>query len=80
MTVRNIPESVESRLRQLATRSGTSLNQTVVRLLEEATGVTRRAGPKRNLAAFAGRWNPDEVAEFDAAGRIFEAIDAEVWR
>lgn len=38
ITVRNIPAAVESRLRTMADRLGLSLDQTVIRLLEAATG------------------------------------------
>lgn len=80
LTVRNLPEDVESRLRQLATNAGHSLNQTVVRLLEEATGAVPAAGPKRDVAAFSGRWTAAEASAFDAAVGIFEAVDQEVWQ
>jgi plasmid stability protein len=80
ITVRNLPESVEARLRQLASRTGSSLNQTVVRLLEEVTGITRTTGPKRDLAAFGGRWTCDEAAAFDEAVGQFERLDEEVWQ
>lgn len=80
ITVRNIPEPVEARLRQLADVSGSSLNQTVVRLLEAGTGLAPAAGPKRDLTAFAGLWTAETAATFDAATRIFETLDEEVWR
>jgi plasmid stability protein len=80
ITVRNLPESVEARLRQLASRTGSSLNQTVVRLLEEVTGITRPTGPKRDLTAFGGRWTSDEAAAFDEAVRQLEQLDEEVWQ
>lgn len=80
ITVRNVPEPVEARLRQLANASGASLNQTVVRVLEQGTGLASAPGPKRNLTSFAGRWTTEATATFDAATKIFETLDAEVWR
>jgi len=80
ITVRNLPEGVETRLRQLATKGGHSLNQTVVRLLEQATGVAPATGPKRDVTALAGRWSAAEASAFDAAVGIFEAVDPEVWQ
>jgi len=80
ITVRNIPGPVEARLRQLADRSGASMNQTVVRLLEAGTGLAPAAGPKRDLTAFSGRWTAEAAATFDTATRIFETLDEEVWR
>jgi plasmid stability protein len=80
ITVRNIPEPVEVRLRQLADGSGASLNQTVLRVLEVGTGLAPAAGPKRDLAAFSGRWTAAAAAAFDTATKIFETLDDEVWR
>lgn len=80
LTVRNIPEPVEARLRRLADESGASINQTVVRLLEAGTGLAPVAPAKRDLTAFAGRWTAEDADAFDAAMRIFESLDEEVWR
>jgi hypothetical protein len=80
LKVRNIPAAVEARLRRLADESGASINQTVVRLLEAETGLAPAAPSKRDLAAFAGRWTAEDADAFDAAMRIFEALDEEVWR
>jgi len=79
ITVRNVPEAVEARLRHLAVQTGSSLNQTVVRLLGEATGAVPTAGPKRDLTAFGSRWTAAECCSFDTAVTIFESLDAEVW-
>lgn len=38
ITIRNLPDAVEAKLRALAERSGASLNQTVVQVLEAVTG------------------------------------------
>jgi len=80
MTVRNIPAAVEARLRALARQSGLSLNQTVVQLLEAATGGRRLDPRRRNLSAFSARWSAKEAEAFDHATAIFEAVDEEVWR
>lgn len=80
ITVRNIPPSVEARLRTLAQQSGLSLNQTVVQLLEVATGGKRTDPRRRNLSDFTARWTAKEAEAFDLAMAVFEAVDAEVWR
>lgn len=79
ITVRNIPAAVEARLRALAERSGSSLNQTVIRLLEAATG-GRPDTPKRDLSQIAARWSDRDADAFDKATAPFESVDAEVWR
>jgi len=79
ITVRNIPASVETRLRAMADRLGLSLNQTVIRLLEAATG-GRPDTPKRDLSQIAARWSDREADAFDRATAPFESVDEEVWR
>lgn len=79
ITVRNIPAVVEAKLRSLAERSGQSLNQTVVRLLETATGVTPDPR-RRDLSAIAATWSDREAEAFDRATAVFESVDEEMWR
>jgi len=79
ITVRNIPAAVEARLRTMADRLGLSLNQTVIRLLEAATG-GRPDAPKRDLSQIAARWSDREADAFDRATAPFESVDEEVWR
>jgi len=80
ITIRNLPPEVEQRLRLEARRSGTSLNKTVIRLLNEATGVEPRCGPKRDLSSVAGQWDDQQVDEFQRATEIFGQVDEELWR
>ena len=76
ITVRNIPAALESKLRTMADRLGLSLNQTVIRLLEEATG-GRADAPKRDLSQIAARWSDREADAFDRATAPFESVDEE---
>ena len=74
ITVRNIPASVEAKLRSLAERSGQSLNQTVIQLLEKATGGKPEAR-RRDLSAIAARWDESEAEAFDRATAAFESVE-----
>jgi hypothetical protein len=59
-------------------RRGASLNQTVIDLLKQATGV---GGPRSNgLAVHAGTWSEKQFREFEEATKEFEKIDEELWR
>lgn len=80
LTVRNIPDAVSARLRLLAAQSGMSLNRTVVRILEAATGGRPPEGRRRDLSAVGGRWTAQDAAAFERATAVFEAVDEEVWR
>jgi plasmid stability protein len=79
ITVRNIPAAIETKLRSLAEQSGLSLNQTVIHLLESATG-GKPAARRRDLSAIAARWDDREADAFDRATAPFESVDEEVWR
>jgi hypothetical protein len=79
ITVRNIPAAVESRLRTMADRVSLSLDQTMIRLLEAATG-GRPDAPKRDLSEIAARWSDREAEVFDRVTAFFELVDDEMWR
>ncbi|MCB1057744.1 MAG: hypothetical protein KDD11_19765 [Acidobacteria bacterium] len=82
ITVRNIPEELAAVLERQARESHTSLNKTVIRLLEKATGLEPRAGHRRHhdLDALAGSWTPEEAADFDRVLEDQRRIDPELWR
>ena len=80
LTIRNLPPALEQRLRSQAAQTGTSLNKTVVSLLEEATGLEPVVRPKRDLSDLAGHWTEEEAAEFERAVEPFEHIDEELWK
>jgi plasmid stability protein len=79
ITVRNIPATIEDKLRSLAKRSGLSLNQTVIHLLETATGGKPEARG-RDLSAIAAKWDDRDADAFDRATAPCESVDEEVWR
>ncbi len=82
ITVRNIPPELAAILEKEAQSSDTSLNKTVIRLLEKATGLLRRPGRRRyhDLDDLAGSWSPEEAAEFERALGDQRQIDPELWR
>jgi len=56
-----------------------SLNQTVIRLLEVATG-GRPDTPSRDLSEIAARLSDREAEVFDRVTAPFELVDDEMWR
>ena len=77
LTVRNLPPEVAEALKREKSRRGTSLNQTVIDLLEQSLGV---AGARSNgLQRFAGQWSEEHFEQFQAAVTGFEGIDPELW-
>ena len=80
LTIRNVDARLAKALERERARRGRSLNQTVLEVLRQSLGVGSD-GPRSNgLRELAGSWSATDKAEFDAAVRVFEEIDAELWR
>jgi plasmid stability protein len=78
LTVRNLPAALAEALKREKQRRGTSLNQTVIELLEQGLGVT---GPRSNgLAEMAGTWSEEDFSAFCDAVSVFDEVDQELWR
>ena len=78
LTVRNLPDQLAAALEQEKLRRGTSLNQTVIDLLEQSLGVK---GVRSNgLLRFAGTWTEAEHQEFLSGIQEFEVIDQDLWK
>jgi len=76
ITIRNPDPALTQRLKALAKARGESLNATILRLLEEALGVSER---ERWLDGFA-TWTDQERVEFDDALRAQRQVDSDLWR
>lgn len=81
ITLRNIPSKLQEVIRQRAGREGLSLNKTVLRMLEEASG-QRTTGPElhHDLDHLAGTWSDKDAAAFEAALVEQRRIDPELWK
>ena len=78
LTVRNLPGQLAAALDHEKRRRGTSLNQTVINLLEQSLGVN---GTRSNgLLRLAGTWTEAEQQEFLAGIQKFEEIDQDLWK
>ena len=78
LTVRNLPGQLAAALDHEKRRRGTSLNQTVINLLEQSLGInsTRSNG----LLRLAGTWTEAEQQKFLAGIQEFEEIDQDLWK
>ena len=83
LTIKNIPENLLEKLRRKAAADRRSLNQQVLRLLEQALVMEEPSENHRQLRAeietqvraweaLAGRWSADEPAEKEI-GSIYKA-------
>ena len=76
-TIRNIPEYLDSTLRDVARREGKSLNEVAVAALVRGAGLSEREHVKRDLSDIAGTWQEDPA--FDSAIADQQTIDAAIW-
>ena len=83
LTVRGFDDELADRIRRLAKRGGTSLNQAALKLLRKGAGLADPGqGPDTvgsSLDHLIGSWNDDEADELDAALEEFEVIDGAAW-
>ena len=84
LTVRGFDDELAERIRRLAKRDGTSLNQAALKLLRKGAGLADPAQKAdtvgSSLDRLIGSWSDDEAAELDAALEEFETIDESAWR
>jgi hypothetical protein len=79
LTIRNVSSDLARRLEEEKRARGRSLNQTVLDLLSQAVGLTRRRRTN-GLAQLAGVWSAEEYEAFEHAVAETEQIDEELWR
>ena len=84
LTVRGFDDELSERIRRLAKRDGTSLNQAALKLLRKGAGLADPAQKADTVGAsldhLIGSWSDDEAAELDTALDEFETIDESAWR
>lgn len=82
ITVRNLPAAVAKAVQEKAKKEGLSLNKTIVKLLEQALGLTRRGKTvaHHDLDHLAGSWSRAEYEAFMEAARDQRRIDPEMWQ
>ena len=77
-TIRGVPPTVDTALRDRARVAGKSLNEAALDALAEGAGVTGAARRRRNLADIAGTWNADKA--FESALAAQDRVDKDLWR
>jgi hypothetical protein len=76
ITIRAPSHALARRLRALSKARGESLNATILRLLEDATGLSEREA----FLATMPRWSDEDAAQLDEVLREQRVIDAKLWR
>ena len=76
-TIRNIPEGLDTALREAAKRQGKSLNEVAVEALARGSGLSGSRIRQRDLGDVAGSWRKDP--EFDRALVAQDTIEEDLW-
>lgn len=84
LTVRGFDDELSDRLRHLAQREGTSLNQAALKLLRKGAGLADDAHDTRTIGSslddLFGTWSQDEAEAFNEALEVFETVDESAWQ
>ena len=76
ITLRGVPVDLAKRLAKLAQVNKTSVNTTVLSLLQKAIGI---GGRRERLARYTN-WTQEDAREFNAALKSQRKIDSELWK
>ena len=82
ITLRGLDTQLSQFLRKLAKTEGLSLNQTALRLLKKAAGLSEEkpeTGIGTSLDSLFGTWTKEQAKEFEQSQRHFEKIDQDLW-
>jgi plasmid stability protein len=77
-TIRNVPEYLDSALRDVARRRGKSLNEVAIEALARGAGLGETRCAQRDLHDIARTWRKDPA--FDSALAAQDTVDEEMWR
>ncbi len=75
ISVRNVPEELSAKLEAVSRQRGTSVNSTVIAVLEEALGAE---GRRRRLARYA-TWTDEDLKQFEGTLSTQRVIDPKLW-
>ena len=77
-TIRNVPEYLDTVLRDAARAQGKSLNEIAIEALSRGAGLGESRCRQRDLRDIAGTWREDRA--FDSAIAAQDTVDMEMWK
>jgi hypothetical protein len=82
ITLRNLPPEVARLIQKKAKQNKSSINKTIVGLLEGSVAMKRKKTPPRyqDLDALAGSWTAEEARAFEKALALQRDIDPDLWK
>lgn len=81
ITIHNLEDSLDSRIREKAKKQGTSLNKTIQLLLKQALGLKpkEKQDHKDDFVDLFGLWSKKDVNDFSKSTGDFNRIDESDW-
>ena len=76
ISIRNVSKELAQRLESVASEHATSVNATVIRLLEEGVGIR---GRREKLARYT-TWTEQDLSEFKSGLAAQRVVDEKLWR
>jgi hypothetical protein len=82
ITLRNLPRPLAQRIEEESARQGTSLNKTIIRLLEQALleDGQQHQPSHHDLDQLAGSWSQEDADAFDRNLRKQRNVDEDLWK
>ena len=84
ITLRSIPDEIETMVKKEAKAKGLSLNKAFITLLEKATGVKAKDKKKKalyhDLDNLFGVWSKNDTAAFNNSLQLQRKVDEELWK
>ena len=77
-TIRNVPETLDRRLRERAKKKGMSLNDAAIEAIRQGLGMADTDVVYDDLDDLAGTWKADD--QFDRAMAEQDTVDTDAWR
>ena len=81
LTIRGIDPALSNAIKSLAVENQESINQTALKILKDATGVSFKPVFRTftDLDDLAGTWSEDDEQQFNQVVAHFNKIDQELW-
>ncbi len=81
ITIHNLDDELDARIREKAAREGLSLNKTLKKLLCEALGIKEKGQDHlHDFLEFSGVWTEKELSEFEKRTSGLGKVDENDWQ
>jgi plasmid stability protein len=81
ITIHNLDDTLEERIKERARKHGTSLNKTIQMLLKESLGLNKKPQQdhKSDFLDLFGIWTEKDAEDFNRQTSSFRLVDKQDW-